>query len=396
MKKIIIIILIVISIILTTGYFLHKDQPTWSKVEYQKVKESFTVSGNVETLIKSLYNAPLKGKIDKVYFKEGDIIKQGQLLAEYEKDSYKAQLNQLNAKLFQSQQIYSKMVAGNRYQTIEKAKADYDNQKLILKEKLLEYEKVKNDEDRNKALFNKQMLTPQEYERYLKTLEITETIYKNQKNNINAAFNEYSLAKEGYRKEDILASKGDVESVQAQIKDLESIYEKTDIIAPISGKITEKDIEPEDNVLPGKLLFKIFSKSDLEIKALIEEEDISNVKLNDSVDIILDAFPNSPIKGHVSSIYDKVEESTRLLPVKITIDAKNDNINILPGMTASCTFSGHEIEYLTVPRNALYKEGKKFYVETRNGKVFLEVGKEYENKVLVKGKLSSNDEVLIK
>lgn len=396
MKKIIIITLIVGSIVLTTGFLMHKDSSSWVKVEYQKVKESFTVSGNVETLKKSLYKAPLKGKILKVYFEEGDMVKKGQLLAEYEKDNYKAQLDQLKADLYQSEQNYNKMIAGNRIQTINTAKAHYENQKMLLQQKLLEYEKIENDKERNTALFNKKMFTPQEYEHYIKNLEITKTMYENQKHNVDAAFNEYSLAKEGYRKEDILAAKGNVEAVKAQIKDLEATYEKTDILAPISGKITEKDIEPEDNVLPGKLLFKLFSKTDLEVKALIEEEDIANVKMNDLIDISLDAFPNAKITGHVSSIYDKVEESTRLLPVKVTIDKEGNNIDILPGMTASCTFGGHEIEYLTVPRNALNKDGKKFYVETKNGKVFLEVGKEFKNKVLVKGKLSSEDEVLTK
>ncbi|MGD9580850.1 MAG: efflux RND transporter periplasmic adaptor subunit, partial [Vampirovibrionia bacterium] len=255
MKKIIIIAVIAIAVVLAGALFLNKDNSTWAKVEYQKVKETFTVSGNVKTLKESIFKAPLKGKITRVLFEEGDLVKEGQVIAEYEKDNYDAQMDQLNAELYKAQQNYTKMNTGYRKQDIAKAKSYYENQKLLLKEKELEFERVANDKERNKALFDKKMLTPQEYEKYIKTLEITRVIFDNQKHNVDSAYDDYSKAKEGFRKEDIQVAKANVEYAKAAIKDFQSTYDKTNISSPVSGKITEKDVYPADNVLPGKILF---------------------------------------------------------------------------------------------------------------------------------------------
>ena len=386
----------ILAAILTIGCFLHDGENAWQKVEYQKVKETFTVSGNIETLQKSILRAPLVGEIISVYVEEGDKVKAGQLLAQFKKDLYIAQIDSRKADLYQAQQNYNKMLSGYRPQEVKKAKADYDAQKQLLEQKKLEYEKVKTNEVRYKELYNKEMLTPQFYEEYLKDLAITKTNYENQLNAITAAENNYSLMKEGFRSEDIKAAKGMVESMKADIERIETIYEKTDIIAEIPGTITMKAINIGDNVQLGDPLFDIYNNYNLQVKALIEEEDIRNIKLNDEVKIVMDAHPNKTITGTIIAIYDKVDTSTRLLPVKLVIKENKDKIKLLPGMTASCTFGGHEINYLTVPKTSLQKDGKKYYVKTKHGNVYLEVGQEHGDRVLVKGDLKPGDEVYSK
>lgn len=377
--------------------FIACDQGSrWEKVTYQKVKESFTVSGNVETLNKSDIKAPLTGRIVKIYFEEGDKVNKGDLLATYEKEIFTAKVKNLIAGKQQASENYNKLASGYRIQEIQSAKANYENQNALYKEKKLAYEKLFNDKKRNTELYNKEMLTPKEYEDYLKDLEIAKSLAESQKYMVDSAQSTYNMLKSGYRKEDVQAAKSSVVAANAEIEEARTVYEKTDILSPVTGTITEKVVQVSDNVNSGDLLFKVTSKTDLEIKALIEEEDIRNIAFNDEVKIVLDAYPTITLTGNIKAIYDKVEKSTRLLPVKIFLKNVPGDVKLLPGMTTSCTFSGHEINYLTVPEKALQKDGKKYYVQTRHGNVYLEVGKQHNDRVLVQGDITDKDEVLVK
>ncbi len=123
----------------------------------------------------------------------------------------------------------------------------------------------------------------------------------------------------------------------------------------------------------GDPLFKIYDKSKLIILAKIEEEDIPNIKLHDEAVVVPDAYPNATLKAKVISIYNKVDESNRLLPVRLEVVENADNLELLPGMTVSTTFSGHQQQYSVVPPGAIQQDAKKSYVETkRKAKVYLQ------------------------
>jgi RND family efflux transporter MFP subunit len=400
MKKIHLIILFclllaIITIIASIIYF-KKENGNWEKVEIMQIKESFTVSGKIEALNESHVKAPLTGTLEKVLVTEGDNVSKGEVLAIYDKVSIQAELAALEAKLYQAKQNYEKYATGNRPQEIESAKADLNYNKTLLKQKKLAYEKLLNDKDRYTALYNKNMLTPKEYDDYLKNLEIAKVEYENQQNLIDSARSTYSLLQTGFRKEDIQKAKGTLEEVNARIEAQQDTINKATINSPISGEITSKLVYEGENVLTGDSLFEIFDKSAIKVKANIEEEDINFVSINDVVTIVPDAYPRTLLKGKVTSIYDKVDESTRLLPVKISITDMTKGLELLPGMTVNTTFEGHRTEHLAIPKKALQREGKKYYVQTRHGKIFLQVGKEHKGKVLVQGKITQEDEVLIK
>jgi multidrug resistance efflux pump len=401
MKKYLIpaIIISIIVVLIATGivfYSVDKNHNNWKPVETVKIKESFTVSGNVESLNESHIRAPLTGIIESIMVQEGDEVKKDQLIAVYDKSEYMGRLKSVEANLFIAEQTYNKMQFGYRKQEIQNSEANLKYNKLLLKEKKLAYEKLKTDLPRNTSLYEKKMLTPKEYEDFTKDLEIALVEYENQKNKLESAYNEYDLLKEGYRIEDRLSAKGSVDEIKGTIEELKSVLKKTEIKSPVEGKITDKSVFEGESVITGNSLFKIFNKSKLEIKANIEEEDIANISTGDKVKIIPDAYPTKTLTGKVKSIYNKVDTSSRLLPVRINVIENPDNIQLMAGMTVSCNFEGHKRLYNVVPKEALQREGRKFYLITKHGKVYVQAGKEHDNRVIVKGKIEPGEQVLVK
>lgn len=127
---------------------------------------------------------------------------------------------------------------------------------------------------------------------------------------------------------------------------------QTAITAPMSGKIIQLNALSGQLAAPGTNLGTIADTGSSYISANIKETDIRNVERGQSVDIIIDAFPDKLFSGTVTSIgqasnstfsllpsqntggnYTKV---TQLIPIRISIGDFR-GANIVPGMNAFVT-----------------------------------------------------------
>jgi len=119
---------------------------------------------------------------------------------------------------------------------------------------------------------------------------------------------------------------------------------------PTNGTVVQNNAVKDSFVAAGTPLATAYDMSHLWVTANIDETAINQVNPNQDVDIYIDAFPNTPLKGKVNSIglatagtfsllpanntsgnYTKV---TQEIPVKITID-DTKRLNLLPGMNVT-------------------------------------------------------------
>jgi multidrug resistance efflux pump len=120
------------------------------------------------------------------------------------------------------------------------------------------------------------------------------------------------------------------------------VEDGANIRSPINGLVVEADATLNQMVSPATPVAVIANTDDVYVGANVEETDIRNIKVGQSVTVSLDAYPGQKFNGHVSEIssitqsaltgslvnfstsgtYTKV---TQLLPVKIVLD---DNVNI--------------------------------------------------------------------
>lgn len=395
MKKAI-IITVILGVIIALGlYFFKKTEVKQTvTVDTIDVTETFTVSGKVVSDEKAEIMAPLAGTIEKILADEGDKINKGDLILIYDLDELNAKRQELYATINQSQYDYEKLSKGNRPSEIKKYKALYETSKENAKEQKLSYEKLKKDESRYKSLQQKGLITQKEAEDFFKDLAIAKTALDAAQKTAEASYNDYQLAQEGFRTEDIQAAAARVNQAQAQLAQLNERVEKAKVRSPVTGSVIEKVIHEGENILPGDPLFTIIGGKDIKIQANIEEEDIPNIELGDPVQLDFDAYPQVEMKGKVTTIIEKVDPNTRLLPVKIALtDAQNKSI--LPGMTMEVTFPGHTVTYLVINKTAIQREGKKSYLETPYGKVYVQVGKGHNDKVIIEGNIKKGDKVIL-
>ncbi len=126
-----------------------------------------------------------------------------------------------------------------------------------------------------------------------------------------------------------------------------------DIRAPISGVITDQEITNAGG-LQGLSSPNPFTISDLTrvwILCDVYENDLPMVRLGDSADIRLNAYPDKAFTGRISNIGPVLDPNIRT--AKVRIEVANPGL-MRPGMFATATFHGRDQKkYAAVPATAI-------------------------------------------
>ena len=217
---------------------------------------------------------------------------------------------------------------------------------------------------------------------------------------LEKAKDELSLIKSKARKEDIDSALAEIRKAKANISLIESKIEDTIIKSEEEGVISEVLKEEGEIVSPGEKVFTFIPIAPYQIKVDIYEEDIVKVKPGQEVEISLTAFPDSPLKGRVSSISPAEKIIDGVVYYEVTIEFVEKREGIKPGMTADIVINTAKKEnVLVVPKEAVEEIDSKKIVQVKKGdkvlKQEIKTGLEGEDFYEVISGLKEGDEVVI-
>jgi len=135
-----------------------------------------------------------------------------------------------------------------------------------------------------------------------------------------------------------------------------------DIVAPTSGVITDQEVTNAATVqaYSSPSPFTISDLSTVWIVCDVYENDLANVRLGDTAQITLNAYPGHILKGKVSNIGAILDPSIRTAKVRLEIE--NPGMMRL-GMFAKATFRGQTVEMHTiVPASAVLRMHDRDFV----------------------------------
>jgi cobalt-zinc-cadmium efflux system membrane fusion protein len=165
------------------------------------------------------------------------------------------------------------------------------------------------------------------------------------------ALNDLQIAKDTEDKAKIAADAA-AEHVKLLGNTLEQPTGVVDIVAPVSGVITDQQITNAAGVQSlGANPFTISDLSYVWVVCDVYENDITNVKMGDSAEISLNAFPDLVLKGTVSNIGPILDPNIRT--AKVRIELRNPG-SIRLGMFATASFAGRKKEqHIVIPSSAI-------------------------------------------
>src|SRR6185312_12615267 len=112
------------------------------------------------------------------------------------------------------------------------------------------------------------------------------------------------------------SAKHSVDQAVASYDNAKSSLAKTTIYAPMSGRITRLAVEQGETAVPGTFnkdaatLLTISDMSNLETRVKVDETDVARIKVGDSTQVQIDAFPDTTFLGRVTRISNSSVKST--------------------------------------------------------------------------------------
>jgi HlyD family secretion protein len=160
---------------------------------------------------------------------------------------------------------------------------------------------------------------------------------------------------------DYADAKAAVVNAQVAVDNAKIQLEDTDVRAPISGTVIEKDVErgtviasATNNVSGGTTLLKMADLNLVQVNTLVDETDIGKITVGLPATITVDAYPNRPFEGVVLKIEPQAttQQNVTMFPVLVRIENRDGLLR--PGMNADVEIHvGQRNNVLAVPNAAL-------------------------------------------
>jgi HlyD family secretion protein len=152
----------------------------------------------------------------------------------------------------------------------------------------------------------------------------------------------------------VVRAKVSVDNAKIQLED-------TDVRAPVTGTIIEKDVErgaviasATTNVSGGTTLLKMANLDLVQVRSLVDETDVGKVQPGQAVTVTVDAYPNRTFEGTVLKIEPQAqtEQNVTVFPVAVRIQNKEGLLR--PGMNTEVEIHiGQRLGVPAVPNAAL-------------------------------------------
>jgi HlyD family secretion protein len=149
-----------------------------------------------------------------------------------------------------------------------------------------------------------------------------------------------------------------LEQRQAALSQAEVDVERTYIRSPVAGTVINRTVELGQTVaasLQAPELFQIAQDlHQMKVEASVDEADIGRISDGLQVRFSVDAYPDRQFNGRVEQIRKAPDRIQNVVTYRVIIAASNDDLALLPGMTANVeVVLGHKSAVLKVPNAAL-------------------------------------------
>ncbi len=335
------------------------------KAKRKNLPLSITLSGIACVREKGEILSPVDGYVDKIFFKEGDRVRKGELVIKLKNRDIELALKVAKAR---------KLKAMAKFVVLYRSMSDL-------------FGKDKKDNEIKKG--------KEEYEKALKLFKEGK-IDRRRLDEVEDRFLESMIRNGGFREEVQRVISGLTEA-DIYLERERILYERRFIKAPFSGTISEVMVSPGRRVLKGDGLFKIVNLNSMFIKADILETELSKVRKRERVIIRFPSFPKKVFFGRVIGFSPEVNERYRT--VTLLIDFKNPGY-IFDGMNCEVDLIWKVLRnVVVVPRRAIVvRSGRPLLFVVRNNVAlwrYVQIGEGNDREVEIKSGVNDGEDVVV-
>ncbi len=238
------------------------------KVSRHDLVSAVTASGKIDAKTKVDISADITGRIIRIGVKEGDMVTKGQFLLQIDPSQYEASVARAQG-----------LVASAQASAVQ-AKASRDQAERAA------------GRAREMAKSGGTLISPEAVEQAQTSLDVADANYR--------------------------ANQAQLDQARAGLREAQDQLSKTRLISPMAGRVVRLAVEEGEVAVPGTfsretgLLMTIADLSVILAKVQVDETDVVRLASGDSVEVTIDAFPDSTFVGRVS----KISNSAQLTPTQ--------------------------------------------------------------------------------
>jgi multidrug efflux pump subunit AcrA (membrane-fusion protein) len=274
----------------------------------------YRASGTVRGRSSAVLTSKTMGYVRSVRVRSGDLVKAGQVLADLEANDIRASVARARAGLDRTMEarveadsaVAAARVASNT------AKTQYERASKLLAERAISQAEYDDDEAR------------------LQSAQAQEQMARARLRSLGSG----------------------IEEAKAGLAESQAALGYAQIIAPFSGRVLERHVDPGALASPGMPLLVMADEGMLRVEAAVEESYASDVKVEDDVNV--DVEGAAAIVGKVSEIVPSVDVASRAFLVKVDLP---EGLSLRSGTFARVGFRIGTRPRLVVPTTALSSFG---------------------------------------
>ena len=307
-----------------------------------------STNGKVEPVMPISSRASFPTFVKKVYAVEGQQVKRGQLLFALDDAGVRADLAQARADLAAEEEALRVAKSGGRADQMAKVAADLEKAKALR-------EQLRRDNESLTNLVAQKAATPHELEANRLALAQAEADVQS----LEKAKQTYvSQARLDMDRVALL-----VEHARNQVQDLEGKMSSTHGAAVANGTLYSLPIHQGDFVKEGDLLAEMADLHHVRVRAFIDEPELGQIDLNQTVEIFWDAHPDRVWSGRTEVVPKQVVAHGTRNVGELLCSVSNDRLDLIPNTTVDVRIHISERpSVLVVPRGAVYVDGGKRFV----------------------------------
>jgi len=141
-------------------------------------------------------------------------------------------------------------------------------------------------------------------------------------------------------------------SAQAQVQAQQAAMDEKQIKAPFAGTLGIRQVDIGQYLSAGTQIVTLQQLNPLFVDFYMPEQNLADISAGQAVHVTIDAFPHQNFTGTISAINSAVDETTRTVQVRATI--QNDQLLLKPGMFATVSIdTGQPQNLITLPQTAI-------------------------------------------
>jgi HlyD family secretion protein len=236
-------------------------------------------------------------------------VSKGDVLVRLNPTEYQLKLQAAQARLNVAQRELEKLRAWRRPEEIRRAEA-------ARKEASARVALAQSNLERATSLLEDRATSQAEYDG-------TEADLATARAGLERAEAELDLAKAGPTKEEVAVAEAAVAQAEAEVDRAEWELEKTTILAPYDGVVTDRYVDEGDRVtaMPRVEIMELMDLSILTAQLGVPERYVNQLQVGDRAEVYVKGSVK-PVPGIITLINDKVDSTNRTFRVRVTI--RND------------------------------------------------------------------------